>query len=536
MRHWVGGGDLVVDVVIVGAGFSGLFMLHRVRQLGLTARVFEAGDDVGGTWYWNRYPGARCDIESVEYSYSFDDDLQQEWVWSERFASQPEILSYLQHVAERFNLRRDIQFSTRVTGARFDDASSRWTVSTNDGNESTCRFLITAVGCLSSANMPNLPGRDSFMGATYHTGQWPHEGVDFTGLRVGVIGTGSSAVQSIPLIAEQASQLTVFQRTPTYAAPARNEQLPLDELNKVKAHYAELREGNQQMSGAYGSRTTRGDRSAFAVSDAERQQEYQDRWDKGGLILLHGFNDLLLNKEANETAAEFVRGKISEIVADADVATKLIPTHVIGCKRLCLGTGYYETYNRENVTLVDLRSDPLEAVTPTGIRAGGIEYRLDCIVYATGFDAMTGSLLKMNIQGPTTSLAEAWEAGPRTFLGLGVHGLPNLFIITGPGSPSVLSNMVASIEFHVEWITGCLRSMLAKGQTRIEASEDAQERWVAHVNAVADMTLFPSCNSWYLGANVPGKPRVFMPLPGHPGYVQRCQAIAAAGYEGFEIL
>lgn len=525
----------MVDVVIVGAGFSGLFMLHRVRQLGLTAQVFEAGDDVGGTWYWNRYPGARCDIESVEYSYSFDDDLQQEWVWSERFASQPEILSYLQHVAERFELRQDIQFSTRVIGARFDDASSLWTVSTSDGSEITCRFLITAVGCLSSANMPNLPGRDRFAGATYHTGQWPHDGVDFTGLRVGVIGTGSSAVQSIPLIAEQAAQLTVFQRTPTYAAPARNEPLPLDELNKVKANYAELREGNQQMSGAYGSRTTCGDRSAFAVSDTERQQDYQDRWDKGGLILLHGFNDLLLNKEANDTAAEFVRGKISEIVTDADVAAKLTPTHVIGCKRLCLGTGYYETYNRDNVTLVDLRSDPLETVTPTGIRAGGVEYELDCIVYATGFDAMTGSLLKMNIQGPTTSLAEAWEAGPRTFLGLGVHGLPNLFIITGPGSPSVLSNMAASIEFHVEWISDCLRSMQAKGQTRIEATEAAQANWVAHVNTVADRTLFPSCNSWYLGANVPGKPRVFMPLPGHPGYVQRCQTIAAAGYEGFEL-
>ena len=525
----------MVDVVIVGAGFSGLFMLHRVRQLGLTARVFEAGDDVGGTWYWNRYPGARCDIESVEYSYSFDDDLQQEWVWSERFASQPEILSYLQHVAERFDLRRDIRFSTRVTGGRFVDASCLWTVSTDDDNETTCRYLITAVGCLSSANMPDLRGRDSFRGATYHTGQWPHGGVDFTGLRVGIIGTGSSAVQSIPLIAEQASHLTVFQRTPTYAAPARNETLPLDELNEVKAHYTELREGNQQMTGAYGSRSSRGDRSALAVSDAERQREYQDRWDKGGLILLHGFNDLLLNKEANDTAAEFVRDKIREVVADADVAAKLTPTHVIGCKRLCLGTDYYETYNRENVTLVDLRSDPLETVTPTGIRSGGVEHQLDCIVYATGFDAMTGSLLKMNIQGPETSLAEEWEAGPRTFLGLGVHGLPNLFIITGPGSPSVLSNMVASIEFHVEWITECLRAMLTHGQTHIEASADAQDRWVAHVNAIAKMTLFPSCNSWYLGANVPGKPRVFMPLPGHPGYVQRCQSIAAAGYEGFEL-
>jgi cation diffusion facilitator CzcD-associated flavoprotein CzcO len=525
----------VVDVVIVGAGFSGLFMLHRVRQLGLTATVFEAGDDVGGTWYWNRYPGARCDIESVEYSYSFDDDLQQEWVWSERFAPQAEILSYLQHVAERFDLRRDIRFSTRVTGARFNDVSTRWTVSTDDGNEITCQFLITAVGCLSSANVPELPGRDSFMGASYHTGQWPHEGIDFTGLRVGVIGTGSSAVQSIPLIAEQAAYLTVFQRTPTYTAPARNEALPAAELNEVKAHYAELRHGNQQMTGAYGSRTTRRDVSAFAVTDAERQREYQDRWDQGGLVLLHGFNDLLLNKEANDTAADFVREKISEIVTDPEVAAKLRPTHVIGCKRLCLGTGYYETYNRENVTLVDLRSDPLETVTPTGIRAGGIDYPLDCIVYATGFDAMTGSLLKMNIEGPNISLAEAWAAGPRTFLGLGVCGLPNLFIITGPGSPSVLSNMVASIEFHVEWIAECLRSMRANGQTRIEATEAAQEEWVAYVNAIANMTLFPSCNSWYLGANVPGKPRVFMPLPGHPGYVQRCQAIAEAGYEGFAL-
>jgi cation diffusion facilitator CzcD-associated flavoprotein CzcO len=525
--------DVDVDVVVVGAGFAGMYMLHRLRQIGCRARVFERADDVGGTWYWNRYPGARCDIESVEYSYSFDDALQQDWVWTERFATQPEILRYAQHVADRFDLRVDIVFGVDVRGAEFNDASRTWTVSTSDGAVTVCRFVITAVGCLSSMNMPELPGHDQFAGQQVHTGGWPHDGVDFTGLRVGVIGNGSSGIQCIPEIARQAAHLTAFQRTPAYTAPAGNRPLTSDELAAVKADYAQLRAANRQMSGAYGSRTRRGSGSAFDVNEESRNAEYERRWAGGGLTFLHGFSDLLTDATANDTAADFVRRKIAEIVDDPQTAAALMPTHVIGCKRLCLDTGYYATFNRPNVSLVDLRSNPIETLTPTGIRAGGVDHDLDIIVYATGFDAMTGSLLKMDLRGPDTSLADAWKAGPTTYLGVAVAGLPNLFIITGPGSPSVLTNVIASIEHHVEWISDCISAMQRQDATRIEATPDAQADWVAHVNSVAAATLYPTCNSWYLGANVPGKPRVFMPLPGHPPYVERCEAVAANGYEGF---
>ena len=528
-------GAPTVDTVIVGAGFAGMYMLHKIRELGLSAKVFEVGDDVGGTWYWNRYPGARCDVESVEYSYSFDESLQQDWVWTERFATQPEILNYAQHVAERFDLRRDIQFSTRVLGARYEEQTRSWAVQTDDGFTTTARFLLSAVGCLSSANVPDLDGQDLFTGPQFHTGHWPHDGVDFTGQRVGVIGTGSSGVQSIPLIAQQAEHLTVFQRTPTYSVPARNRSLLPGELDSVKATYPELRAANRRMSGAYGSRIARGNRSALSLTSEERNFDYEARWQIGGLALLHGFNDLLQNREANDTAAEFVRAKIAEVVADPAVAAKLLPDHVIGCKRLCLDTDYYETFNRSNVTLVDLRTEQFEQITATGIRAGGVHHELDCVVYATGFDAMTGSLLKMNVCGPERLLADIWLAGPRTYLGLGVSGLPNFFIITGPGSPSVLSNVLASIEFHVEWIARCLAYLLEHGLTRIEAAPDAETDWVEHVNAVAATTLFPTCNSWYLGANVPGKPRIFMPLPGYPDYVDRCLEVAAHGYPGFDL-
>ncbi len=523
------------DAVVVGAGFAGMYMLHRLRQLGCRTKVFEAGDDVGGTWYWNRYPGAKCDVESVEYSYSFDEQLQQEWVWTERFASQPEILRYAQHVADRFDLRSDIVFETRVTEAHFDDAARIWTVTTSDGTVTTCRFVITAVGCLSSTNMPQFPGYDRFAGDQYHTGSWPHEGVDFTGKRVGVIGNGSSGIQVIPEIAKAAAHLTAFQRTPAYTAPARNRPLQPDEMATIKADYPALRAANKLMSGAYGSRSGRGSGSALSVDPAERETEYERRWDIGGLVFLHGYDDLLTNAEANDTAADFVRRKIADIIDDPAIAEKLTPTHVIGCKRLCLDTGYYATFNRPNVTLVDLRADPLEEITTRGIRAGGVEYDLDVIVYATGFDAMTGSLLKMDLHGPTTSLAEAWAAGPTTYLGLAVAGLPNLFIITGPGSPSVLTNVIASIEHHVEWIANCIETLRADNHTRIEAMQSFQDRWVAHVNAVADATLYPTCNSWYLGANIPGKPRVFMPLPGHPAYAARCATVAANHYEGFAL-
>ena len=531
--------DAQFDAVIIGAGFAGMYMLHALREQGFSARVFEVADDVGGTWYWNRYPGARCDVESLEYSYSFSPELEQEWEWSERYAGQPEILRYAQHVADRFDLRRDIQFETRVLSADFDDATTGWTIVTrsNDGSEQTTRsqFMITAVGCLSSANMPQFPGRDSFAGPSYHTGTWPHEGVDFTGQRVAVIGTGSSAVQSIPLIAKQASHLTVFQRTAAYTVPAHNRSLTPDEIAEVKAEYRELRAANRLMSGGFGARTVRGELGALEVSAEERAAEFQQRWDVGGLTFLGSYADLILSPDSNETAAEFVRAKIAETVKDPAKAALLTPSHVIGCKRLCIDTGYYETFNRDNVSIVDVSQQPIEEITETGVRVGGVDYEVDAIVYATGFDAMTGSLLKINARGPRTSLQEAWSAGPRTYLGLSVHGLPNMFTISGPGSPSVLTNMITSIEQHVEWIRDCLVSMRAQGLQRIEATEAAQDAWVDYVNMVADMTLFPTCNSWYLGANVPGKTRVFMPLPGFPPYEEQCNAVAANNYEGFAL-
>ena len=525
------------DAVIIGAGFAGMYMLYALREQGFSARVFEVADDVGGTWYWNRYPGARCDVESLEYSYSFSPELEQEWEWTERYAGQPEILRYAQHVADRFDLRRDIQFETRVLSADFDDAIAGWTIVTRlpDGSEQTthAQFMITAVGCLSSTNLPQFPGRDTFAGTSYHTGTWPHEGVDFTGKRVAMIGTGSSAVQSIPLIAKQAAQLTIFQRTASYTVPAHNRSLTLDEVAEVKADYASLRAANRQMGGGFGARSARGELGAFEVTPEVRAAEYQQRWEVGGLSFLGGYIDIILSPDSNETAAEFVRSKIAETVTDPATAALLTPSHVIGCKRLCVDTGYYETFNRDNVALVDVSKQPIEEITATGVRVSGVNYEVDAIVYATGFDAMTGSLLKINARGPETSLQDAWAAGPRTYLGLSVHGLPNMFTISGPGSPSVLTNMMTSIEQHVEWIRDCLVSMRSKGQRRIEATEAAQEAWVDYVNMIADMTLFPTCNSWYMGANVPGKTRVFMPLPGFPPYAEQCEAVAANHYDGF---
>ncbi|MGI8662099.1 MAG: flavin-containing monooxygenase [Acidimicrobiales bacterium] len=525
-----------LDVVIVGAGFAGLRMLHEVRGLGLSTRVIESGSGVGGTWYWNRYPGARCDIESMEYSYQFSEELQDDWEWTERYASQPEILSYIEHVTDRFELRRDITFDTSVTAATWDDQAGTWLVVTDTGEEMTATFLVMATGCLSSANVPTIPGADSFAGASYHTGRWPHEGVDFTAQRVGVIGTGSSAVQSIPIIAEQASKLTVFQRTAAYAVPAHNGPLDPEEQAAVKAEYAAFREANSQMSAAFGSRSPMNDVGALAVDDEQRHAEYERRWQAGGLIFLGAYNDLLLDPVANETAAAFVRARIRDLVDDPDIAERLSPRQVIGCKRLCVDSGYYTTFNRANVRLVDLTATPIEAITPGGIRTTAGDHELDCIVYATGFDAMTGALLRIDIRGRDgRALRDAWAAGPRTYLGLSVAGFPNLFTVTGPGSPSVLTNMIVSIEHHVRWIAACIDHVRASGARVIEVQTEAQDGWVDYVNAVAGLTLFPTCSSWYLGTNVPGKTRVFMPLPGFPLYVEQCDAIAAAGYEGFEL-
>jgi cyclohexanone monooxygenase len=525
-----------LDVVVIGAGFAGMYMLHRLRTIGCTVRVFEAGDDVGGTWYWNRYPGARCDVESMEYSYGFADDLQQEWTWTERYATQPEILAYLNHVADRFDLRRDIGFSTRVTSAHFEESTNRWTVRTDRGDQVKAQFVITAVGLLSTLNLPDVAGIDDFAGATYHTGRWPHEGVDFHGQRVAVIGTGSSGIQSIPLIAREADELFVFQRTPNYSIPAHNGALDPALVSEIRNEYAEFRTANALMPAAFGSRGPSNEVSALAVDDAELEAVFEDRWARGGLAFLAAFNDLLLNDEANELAAEFVRRKIRTTVDDPVVADLLTPKTRIGCKRLCVDTGYYETYNLDHVTLVDISTTPIERVTPAGLCVDGREYVVDSIVFATGFDAMTGSLLRIDIRGRNgRTLADAWEHGPRNYLGFSVVDFPNLFVITGPLTPAALTNVIVSIEHNVDFIADCISHMRTNDFVSIEATETAQDAWTEHVAAIASFTVYPSCNSWYLGSNIPGKPRVFTTLLGFPPYVERCNEVVANGYEGFAL-
>jgi cyclohexanone monooxygenase len=512
-----------------------MYMLHRRRGLGMSARVFEAGSGVGGTWYWNRYPGARCDVESMQYSYSFSPELQQEWQWSELFASQPEILRYANHVADRFDLRRDIQFETRVTHARFDRATRRWDIRTDRGDQVSARHCVMATGCLSNARVPDLPGIERFTGKTYHTGHWPHEGVDFTGQRVGVIGTGSSAIQAIPMIAQQAAQLTVFQRTPNFSIPSRNGPMTDDYAGSWKLAYASLREQARHMR--TGVLNNPNDVSALEVSDAERRRIYEERWASGGTNFMAAFNDLIVDRQANDTAAEFVRGKIRETVRDQAVAELLAPSnHPIGTKRICVDTDYYGTYNRANVTLIDVRSTPISEVTANGVHAGDTEYAVDAIVFATGFDAMTGALLKIDIDADGVTLREKWEAGPRTYLGVMTAGFPNMFMITGPGSSSVLSNMMVSIEQHVDWIADCVAYLRSRGLDCIEATQAAQDAWVQHGNDVADKTLYPLANSWYMGVNIPGKPQVFMPYIGGVGaYRDTCDEVAADGYRGFAL-
>jgi cyclohexanone monooxygenase len=523
------------DVVVVGAGFAGMYMLHRLRGQGLSVRVYEQGGDVGGTWYWNRYPGARCDVESMQYSYSFSEELQQEWNWSERYAPQPEILGYANHVADRFKLRSDIQLNTRVDRVVFGERENSWSVTTSDGRTVAARYVVLATGCLSNARMPDIKGLSDFKGRVYHTGHWPHEPVDFTGLRVGVIGTGSSAIQSVPVIAEQASHLFVFQRTPNFSIPARNAALTAEERAAFRAKYPEIRRfaREQARNGIY---TEMPDRGALDDGDNERRAKYESRWSRGGLTFMSVYNNLALDKAANDTAADFVREKIAEIVKDPQTARLLQPTnHPIGSKRICIDTEYYATFNRPNVTLVDIKSSPIEQVLPHAVRTGGKDYEVDALVLATGFDAMTGSVAKIDIRGRHgQTLNQKWAEGPKTYLGLMSAGFPNLFIITGPGSPSVLSNMIVSIEQHVDWITDCIAWMRDRGFEAIEANKDAEDKWVAHVNEVAQTTLYPQANSWYMGANIPGKPQIFMPYIGGVGaYRQICNDVAAKGYEGF---
>jgi len=528
---------LVLDVAIVGAGFAGMYMLHRARSAGLNVRAFEAGGGVGGTWYWNRYPGARCDIESVEYGYSFSEELQQDWSWSERYSTQPEIERYANHVADRFDLRRDIRFDTRVIAAIFDDATQRWSISTDRGDHVDAQFLVMATGCLSSTNTPSFPGLECYRGSTYHTGRWPKDPVDFTGLRVGVIGTGSSGVQSIPEIAAQAAELYVFQRTPSYSLPSSNGPLHPEEVADVKAHYPEIRAANRQMPAAAGARFALARSESILDADpVERERVLEAAWTEGGFSFMRCYPDLTATREANRIAADFVRRKIRAAVDDPAIADLLTPEIPLGCKRIIIDSGYFETFNLPHVHLVDVRHSPIEAITADGLRTADASYALDAIVFATGFDAMTGSLLAVDIRGREgVSLREAWAAGPRTYLGLGVAGFPNLFTVSGPGSPSVLTNMIISIEQHVDWISDCIEYLRRKGLASIEAMDSAQEDWVLHVNSVASGSVLtdPTCNSWYLGANVPGKARVFMPLLGFPPYVEKCDQVARRDYEGF---
>jgi cation diffusion facilitator CzcD-associated flavoprotein CzcO len=525
-----------LDALVIGAGFSGLYQLLCLRdRLGLSVNVVEAAPELGGTWYWNRYPGARCDSESHSYCYFFSKELLEEWRWSERYPEPPEILRYLNHVADKFDLRRDIRFNTRVTAAHHDEAANCWDVVTESAERYRVRYLITAVGCLSSANVPQIPGLESFAGRWYHTGQWPPDGVDFRGKRVAQIGTGSTGIQMAPVLAETAAHLTVFQRRPQYSVPARNAPLPEDFLQYVREHHDEIREVVRSTPNGHPFRIAK--RNAFDVSEAERQAIYEKAWEKGGLQFRASFYDMLLDKKANDTAAEFIKRKIREIVKDPKTAQALADIdHPYATKRPPIDTNYFETFNRDNVTLVDLRADPLERITPAGIKTRTREHALDIIVFATGFDAMTGPLLKIDIRGRDgVALRETWAAGPMTYLGLQVPGFPNLFTVTGPGSPSVLCNMPVAIEQHVEWITDCIAHMREQGIDRCEATPEAAQKWGEHVNAAAHATLLPlTTHSWYLGANIPGKPRMFMPYAGGMArYRAICDDVAAKGYEGF---
>ncbi len=526
--------ETTVDAVIVGAGFSGLYLLHRFRELGLTTRVLERGGGVGGTWYWNRYPGARCDVESMQYSYSFDAELQQEWHWPEKFSAQPDILAYANHVADRFDLRKDIDFDVEVKAAHFNETTRRWRIETDKKDKITAQFFVMATGCISTAQTPNIEGLDNYQGNTYHTGNWPHEKIDFTGQRIAVIGTGSSGIQAIPVLAEEAAHVTVFQRTPNYSIPSQNEPMTSDYEASWKEKYPTLRE--EMRYTGHGSIKDLNDKSAMSVDEEERQETYKKRWAIGGAGFLTSFNDLLFSQESNDTASEFVRNQIRRIVKNPETAELLAPkTYPIGTKRICIDSGYFQTYNRENVDLVDISEKPIQRITREGLIVNGREFEFDSIVFATGFDAMTGTLFNVDIRGRNDlALKEKWYAGPRTYLGLMSEAFPNLFMITGPGSPSVKSNMLVSIEQHVDFVTESIIYMREHGLELMEPDVAAEDDWVDHVQEAANKTLFPRANSWYMGANIPGKPRLFMPYIGGVGTYRRiCEEVVADNYEGF---
>lgn len=522
------------DMIIVGAGFAGLRMLVQARRLGYRATVLEAGSGVGGTWYWNRYPGARCDVLSADYSYSFSSEVEQEWRWSERYATQPEILRYIEFVTKKFDLLRDVQLNTRMKSARLDEEDDNWLVEVEGGRILRSTYLVMATGCLSTAKLPDIEGRESFSGEVYHTAYWPHEDVSFAGKRVGVIGTGSSGTQLIPIVAREAGHLTVFQRTPNFSVPARNANVTAEQDAEIKADYAARRKRARNSPSGLGVVPNK--LSALDVTEEERNRHYESQWETAGFGFVLSYYDLLLNREANDTAAEFIRSKIRSAVKNPALAKKLSPVgYPFGAKRPCVDSGYFETFNRDNVTLVDILEHPIKRITESAVVTAAGHHELDVLIFATGFDAMTGSLLKPEIQGRSgRTLREKWSKGPVTFLGIATEGFPNFFFITGPGSPSLLSNVLLSIEQHVEWLGGLLESAEARDAGSIEVSADSEREWTDHVNATAESTLYPQAASYYMGDEIEGKPRVFMPYSGGVrAFARKCDEISSAGYVEF---
>ncbi|WP_285398507.1 NAD(P)/FAD-dependent oxidoreductase [Lysinibacillus sp. fls2-241-R2A-57] len=526
-----------VDAVVLGAGFAGLYMLYQLRSKGFSTVVYEAGDGVGGVWYWNRYPGARCDVESIYYNYTFSKELYEEWNWTSRFPEQEEILNYLNYVADRFELRKDIQFNIRVNAAHFDEERSKWLIYLNNGSQVYAKYFITGIGCLSAANIPNMKGLNQFKGKWYHTGHWPHKKVDFTGKRVGIIGTGSSGIQAIPVLAKEAKHLTVFQRTPQYTIPARNHFYDEEFIRSTKENFETLKQAMR--NSVAGSPHQQNNRSAMEDSESERQLVFEDAWAEGGFAFAMSYNDLLTNEQSNEKAADFIRSKIREIVKDPNVAERLSPKYMYGTKRQVLDTDYFETYNRDNVLLVDIKESAIEEITETGVKTVDEQYELDILIFATGYDGMTGPLFKIDIKGRDgIALKDKWENGAsvRTYLGLTTAGFPNLFMITGPESPSVLVNMPIAIEQHVEWIANCIEYLREHDIDLMDTNVQAEEEWSKHCREIANTTLYVKGDSWYTGANIAGKHRSFLIyLGGFDYYTKRCNEIAQNNFEGFTL-
>jgi cyclohexanone monooxygenase len=526
--------DAQYDAIVIGAGFGGLYALHHLRdKMGLSVRAFDGASGVGGTWWYNRYPGARVDAPSSPfYAYTFSKELVNEWEWTETQTSQSAVLAYLEHVADRFDLRRDIQFDTWVEDARFDEDAQRWTIETDAGDRVTARFLICAVGALFVAHKPDYPGIDDFAGACHHTGRWPHEPVSFAGKRVGVIGTGSSGIQAIPEIAKEAKHVTVFQRTAQYALPARNRPLTSDEIAHYREDWESLRE-SMRRRGGWPFKTSR--YRAAEHSPEERRARYEEMWERGGIHLsINSYVGVLVDKDLNLEVSDFVRDKIRQAVCDPETARKLMPDYYFGTKRLILEGGYFETYNRDNVDLVDLREDPIEAFTRSSVRTQSGEHEIDMLVLATGFDAVSGSMLKLNPKGRGgLALSEKWDQRFNTYLGTTLAGFPNLFMIHGPGSPGVFFTMPLGAEQQMEWVGNCIRHLEENDLGTIESTPDAEALWDAEIQQIANRTLYPLTNSWYMGANIPGKPRQFLGHLRGSQYFDRLVEVAEAGYEGF---